>query len=121
MDAWDIWSATAKAAGVDDELVQLGCEVIRDYYQHGLDATDPERQQLGGNGEYLLQLASRAPTTAFHDFTAAKVWRGASGRDGEVEAFTLLIERIGSQDAVDAALAAEEAEVQELRRVHVHA
>jgi len=85
METWDEWQSAAIAADVSAELVQLGREVMRDYQQHGHSAEDPDRRLLGGNGEYLQQLALTAPTQAFLDFNATLILGGASARDGDVE------------------------------------
>jgi hypothetical protein len=116
---WDAWAANASSAGVDEELVALGRQVIRDYYQHGHDVEDQERHQLGGNGDFMRQLALLAPYTALHAFNANLIWATAGDdADGDVEAFALLVDRLGSQDAVDDALLAEEPVVLDLRRKH---
>jgi hypothetical protein len=116
METWDVWKAQALEAGVSEELAALGREILRDYQQHGLAAEDPRGLELGADGDHLRELALRAPNTAFVDFNACLIWGGASGLDGDIEAFSMLIERLGSQDAADAALQAEEGAVRALEQ-----
>lgn len=121
METWDAWKEAARRAGVSEELAALGREVLRDYVQHGLDAADPQRQQLGAKADYMLDLARHAPAQAFLDFNASLIWGGASGQDGDVVAFSLLIEKLGSRDAADQALRADEKTVAALKLRHNHA
>jgi len=121
METWDEWQTAALVAGVSAELAQLGRAVLRDYSQHGLNADDPNRQQLGGNGDYMQQLALKAPTQAFLDFHTMLIWAGASGRDGDVEAFALLVDKLGSEDAAEAALGSEAAAAAALKQRYGHA
>lgn len=117
LETWDHWHADAIQAGVSVELAQLGREIIRDHFQHGHDlAPDPGVWRLAAHQEYMRNLALQAPNTAFTTFTAARVWEEVSGVDGDVEAFALLVERLGSVDRADDALAAEEAAVAALQR-----
>ena len=121
METWDEWQSAALGAGVSAELAQLGREVLRDYQQHGQDAEDSHHQQLGANGDYLQQLALQAPTQAFLDFNARLIWGDASGRDGDVEAFALLITQLGSQEAAEVALSREAPTVAALKQRYGHA
>jgi len=115
---WDHWEQQALHAGVGAELAALGRQVMRDHAQHGRGLEDPEQPFLGARGEYVLQLALQAPVTAYLEFNAALIWGEASGRDGDVEAFRMLVERLGSDDQAEAALAQEGAAVEALKREH---
>lgn len=109
-ETWDLWHADAIQAGVSAELAQLGREVIRDHFQHGHNLTpEPGVWRLAEHRSYMRELALLAPNTAFTNFMAAKIWEEATGVDGDVEAFSLLVEHLGSVDRADEALAAEEA------------
>ena len=121
METWDEWQSAALAAGVSAELAQLGREVLRDYQQHGQGAEDPDHRQLGANADYLQQLALQAPTQAFLDFNAMLIWGGASGRDGDVEAFALLITKLGAEEAAENALSREAPTVAALKQQYGHA
>lgn len=114
MANWDAWRDQALSVGVSAELAQLGREILRDHCQHGHDLVpDPGVWRMADRPDYMLRLAKEAPQTAFHDFSAHLIW--AAGQDGEVAAFSLLVERHGSEDAADAALEGERPVVDRLR------
>lgn len=111
---WDQWHREALAAGVSAELAQLGQEILRNHVQHGHDLVpDPGVWRMAEHPGYMLELAIRAPVTAFHDFNAQII--GAAGEDGEVGAFALLVDQLGSEEAVDAALYREQREAERLK------
>ncbi len=111
---WDQWHREALAAGVRAELAQLGREVLRNHVQHGHDLVpDAGVWRMAEHPGYMLELARRAPVTAFHDFNAQIIW--AAGADGEVGAFALLIDQLGSEEAADAALFREQQIVERLK------
>lgn len=111
---WDQWHREAIAAGVRAELAQLGREILRDHVQHGHDLVpDPGVWRMAEHPGYMLELALRAPVTALHDFNAQIIW--AAGEDGEVGAFALLIEQLGSGEAADAALFREQQVAERLK------
>lgn len=111
---WDQWHREAIAAGVSAELAQLGREILRDHAQHGHGLVpNPGVWHMAKHPSYMLELARRAPVTAFHDFNAQIIW--AAGEDGEVGAFALLIDQLGSEEAAEAALFREQQVAERLK------
>ena len=60
--AWDRWKTKALAAGVAEELAELGRAVMREHYQHGWPSHDNEVSAR--SGEEMLRLALSEPEEA---------------------------------------------------------
>ncbi len=74
---WDRWETQAKAAGVIDDLVQLGRSLMREAVQHTWDDNLQKECGWSDNGAAMIQLALSDPEAA------RKRWNHLMQTDGE--------------------------------------
>jgi len=75
--AWDRWQAAARAAGLSEDLAQLGRAVMREAVQHDWEPHLKAECGWSDAGQALLQRALQTPQTA------AERWQHLLETDGE--------------------------------------